>query len=194
MCVLWPVQVGALQYSQSLCTCRQRRHIAHTLADTERVIDTLERLVGCVLHVLAVFAYLAIFGMTPLDRTPGHLVKPAAVVVDNAAGLGHAGLECTGCTHAEHSMFQHGSLQVVDITSWSFAGVNVSHLVISLSSMVVAFAFVFGESLRHIYESVVFLFVVNPFEVLPTFHHARYHVPCCLLSCGARPAHDTVHV
>ena len=44
-------------------------------------------------------------------------------------------------------------------------GVDVSHLVISLSSMTLAFAFIFGNSLRTVYESVVFLFVVRPYKV-----------------------------
>ena len=44
-------------------------------------------------------------------------------------------------------------------------GVDVSHLVISLSSMTLAGAFVFGNSLRTIYESVVFLFVVRAYKV-----------------------------
>lgn len=42
--------------------CRQRRLVARSLADTECVIDTLERLVGAILHAFAFFAYLALFG------------------------------------------------------------------------------------------------------------------------------------
>jgi hypothetical protein len=44
-------------------------------------------------------------------------------------------------------------------------GVNISHLVLSLSSMTLAGAFIFGNSLRTVYESVVFLFVVRPYKV-----------------------------
>ena len=44
-------------------------------------------------------------------------------------------------------------------------GVDVTHLVISLSSFTLAFAFIFGNSLRTVYESVVFLFVVRPYKV-----------------------------
>ena len=46
-------------------------------------------------------------------------------------------------------------------------GVDVQQLVISLSSMTLALTFVFGHSLQVIYESVVFLFVVRPFQVCP---------------------------
>lgn len=43
-------------------------------------------------------------------------------------------------------------------------GVKVQHLLISGSSMAVAFAFVFGNSLREVYESILWLFVVNPYD------------------------------
>jgi small-conductance mechanosensitive channel len=53
----------------------------------------------------------------------------------------------------------------------------VGHLVISLSSMLLAFTFVFGNSIRQVYESVVLLFVVNPYEVGDTIlHNGRHHV------------------
>lgn len=48
--------------------------------------------------------------------------------------------------------------------AWIF-GTDVGHLIISLSSMGVACAFVFGNSLRTIYESVVFLFIIRPYQV-----------------------------
>jgi uncharacterized membrane protein len=44
-------------------------------------------------------------------------------------------------------------------------GVAVGHLLLSLSSVAIAFAFVFGNSMRTIYESVVFLFIVHPYQV-----------------------------
>lgn len=42
---------------------------------------------------------------------------------------------------------------------------EITHLLFSLSSVSVAGAFVFGNSLKTIYESVVFLFVVRPYQV-----------------------------
>eukprot|EP00892_Ulva_mutabilis_P010917 jgi/Ulvmu1/8198/UM041_0007.1 len=54
------------------------------------------------------------------------------------------------------------------LAAFSYAGIfgtDVGHLVISLSSMGVACAFVFGNSLRTIYESVVFLFIIRPYQV-----------------------------
>jgi small-conductance mechanosensitive channel len=85
--------------------------MAITLDNTELVLNTLEALVGGVMHIMGVFAYLYIFG------------------------------------------------------------VDVTHLVISLSSMTLAFAFIFGNSLRTIYESVVFLFVVRPYKVGDTLFY-----------------------
>jgi small-conductance mechanosensitive channel len=42
---------------------------------------------------------------------------------------------------------------------------DVGHLLISLSSISVASAFVFGNSMKTIYESVIFLFVIRPYQV-----------------------------
>ena len=44
-------------------------------------------------------------------------------------------------------------------------GVDVQQLVLSLSSMLLAGTFVFGHSLQVVYESVVFLFAVRPYQV-----------------------------
>lgn len=33
------------------------------------------------------------------------------------------------------------------------------------SSVVLAFAFVFGNSIRQLYEAVIFLFVIHPYDV-----------------------------
>ena len=43
--------------------------------------------------------------------------------------------------------------------------VNVTRLWVTASSALLSFVFIFGNSLRGIYESVVFLFVVHPFDV-----------------------------
>jgi len=44
-------------------------------------------------------------------------------------------------------------------------GVDVGHLVISLSSIMVALTLIFGNFLRTIFEGVVFLFMVHPYDV-----------------------------
>lgn len=44
-------------------------------------------------------------------------------------------------------------------------GVDVTHLVLSLSSFAIASAFIFGNTLRLVYESVVFLFLVHPYQI-----------------------------
>jgi small-conductance mechanosensitive channel len=43
--------------------------------------------------------------------------------------------------------------------------VHIEQLLITFSSLSLAFAFVFGNSLRTVYESVVFLFVIRPYQV-----------------------------
>jgi hypothetical protein len=106
-----------LPSSETHVLCRQRRNLAATLSDNDDVIGTLETLTGLVMHLLALFTYMAIFG------------------------------------------------------------VNVQHLLISLSSISVASAFVFGNSLRTLYESVVFLFVTRPYQVRTSRH-------CAAVYCG----------
>lgn len=72
-------------------------------------------------------------------------------------------------------------------------GADVRHLVLSLSSTTLAFAFVFGENLKRIYESVVFLFVVRPYVVGDWLLYkarsgrvvrAREHATQTAASCG----------
>eukprot|EP00892_Ulva_mutabilis_P002520 jgi/Ulvmu1/12269/UM087_0002.1 len=91
---------------------QERRNVALTLMDNDEVIRTLQALVGAVLHAVAVFAYLFIFG------------------------------------------------------------VDIRHVLISLSSMGLAFVFVFGNNLRAVYESLVFLFMIRPYQVGDC---VRYH-------------------
>ena len=43
--------------------------------------------------------------------------------------------------------------------------VNVTRLWVTASSALLSFVFIFGNSLRGIYESVVFLFVVHPYDI-----------------------------
>eukprot|EP00798_Chlamydomonas_sp_ICE-L_P026211 gene26211-11942_t len=47
---------------------------------------------------------------------------------------------------------------------WIF-NVNIGNLWVSISTFCLAFVFVFGNSLRTLYESVLFLFVIHPFDV-----------------------------
>ena len=41
----------------------------------------------------------------------------------------------------------------------------MSKLWTTVASVVIAFSFIFGTSIRQMYESVIFLFVVHPFDV-----------------------------
>ncbi len=75
--------------------------------------------------------------------------------------------------------------------------VNLRLAWIQFSSCVVAGAFVFANSIRTIYESVVFLFVVHPFDVgdgiqigaLPDYYIVRARIfPVALPSASAAAA------
>ena len=43
--------------------------------------------------------------------------------------------------------------------------VDLSKAWLTFSSIVLAFAFIFGNNIRNLYEAVIFLFVVHPFDV-----------------------------
>ena len=43
--------------------------------------------------------------------------------------------------------------------------VNLTRTWVTVSSLLLSFVFVFGNSIKSIYESVVYLFVVRPFDV-----------------------------
>lgn len=43
--------------------------------------------------------------------------------------------------------------------------VNVAQVWLSFSSVILAFTFIFGASLQRMYENVIFLFVVHPYDV-----------------------------
>jgi small-conductance mechanosensitive channel len=43
--------------------------------------------------------------------------------------------------------------------------VDIQKVWLLFSSVVLAFAFVFGNSIRQLYEAVIFLFVIHPFDV-----------------------------
>lgn len=43
--------------------------------------------------------------------------------------------------------------------------VDIQKVWLLFSSVVLAFAFVFGNSIRQLYEAVIYLFVIHPFDV-----------------------------
>jgi hypothetical protein len=51
------------------------------------------------------------------------------------------------------------------VEACAFAQVDVMSLWLSFSSIMLAFVFVFGNSIRNMYEAVIFLFVMHPFDV-----------------------------
>ena len=43
--------------------------------------------------------------------------------------------------------------------------VNLTRIWLTISGLMLSFVFVFGNSIRALYESVVYLFIVRPFDV-----------------------------
>jgi small-conductance mechanosensitive channel len=99
------IQANLMTVCSHCLLYRERRNLAKTLQDNDDVIETLEMLIGAVMHVFALLPYLLIFN------------------------------------------------------------VQVTPILFSLSSVSVAGAFVFGNSLKTVYESVVFIFVIRPYQV-----------------------------
>lgn len=53
-----------------LSLAKERAHLAMTLRDAKSVIATLERLLGCLIHTLFIFFYLAIFSVSLCAAQP----------------------------------------------------------------------------------------------------------------------------
>ena len=61
-------------------------------------------------------------------------------------------------------MYQAGARQA-QILGHLVLQVNVAQVWLSFSSVILAFTFIFGASLQRMYENVIFLFVVHPYDV-----------------------------
>jgi hypothetical protein len=138
------------------CARRERRDVATTLQNTDGVLDTLTALVGVLLHAGGAFLYL----VRRLALLPHTQLYAVLLRLSSSEPFASAAkrLQCSLALYAGAS----DSEAPEAARAQGIFGVNVSHLIISLSSMTLAFAFIFGNNLRTIYESVVFLFVVRP--------------------------------
>lgn len=67
-------------------------------------------------------------------------------------------------THAwaHETLSQSAALQYCCVLSMQ---VNFQHVWVTFGSMLLSFTFVFGNSIKTLFESVIFLFVVHPFDV-----------------------------
>ncbi len=84
----------------------------------------------------------------------------------------------------------------------AYVQVNLTRTWVTVSSLLLSFVFVFGNSIKSIYEAVVYLFVVRPFDVgdavllgpaqdwcnVRPLLMAFIHVKCKLIQCTA-PVH-----
>ena len=140
--------MSAGQLREAVCAIYQeRRHLAATLRDTKSVIGKLERVLGCMVHVVFVFFYLFIFNV---DVTKAWLVR--ACTWGAAEGSGWC---VNGAAAAVAALEMHLS---------NSAPPPPNARPQSFSSIILAFVFVFGNSLKTVFECVVWLFVVHPFD------------------------------
>ncbi|PNH11269.1 Mechanosensitive ion channel protein 10 [Tetrabaena socialis] len=122
---------------------KERKKLALTLQDTRTVVAKLELICGCVLHIVFAFFYLVIF---------------------QASGRGNPGAREEG-GGGENPKHRPLYLKTRSWQEWAFSYVNVRELWLTFSSVTLAFVFVFGNSIRSIYEAVLYLFVVHPYDV-----------------------------
>jgi hypothetical protein len=59
----------------------------------------------------------------------------------------------------------NAGMQVTDVLADHCTQVDIQKVWLLFSSVVLAFAFVFGNSIRQLYEAVIFLFVIHPYDV-----------------------------
>ncbi len=67
--------------------------------------------------------------------------------------------------------------------------VDIQKVWLLFSSVVLAFAFVFGNSIRQLYEAVIFLFVIHPYDVgdwllMGTSQYQVHHFVSSSLTCS----------
>ena len=67
--------------------------------------------------------------------------------------------------HATESCSLVGVLGVLVMLRSCALQVDITQVWLTLSSVVLAFVFIFGNNIRNLYESVIFLFIVHPFDV-----------------------------
>lgn len=164
-----------------LARAEDRKRLALTLKDTKSIVSKLEDVLATLLHLLFVIFYLLVFGVRAwrarLDAQPAAQLMTElmtttttitmSLVCDRTLRhpphyhtLRHTTRPCC-CTHVTPRFLTYKfiiliihRLQVDLYATW-----------LSFSSVFLAFAFVFGNSIRNVYESIIYLFVVHPFDV-----------------------------
>ncbi|DBA70449.1 TPA: hypothetical protein ACH3X2_011857 [Trebouxia sp. C0005] len=146
---------------------KERANLSVQLKDTKTVVGRLESVVGLILHIVAIFLYLIIFDVSFL---PSYDVV-SKLCARSALGDAHEsttrGQEKLATTAGKHngapSTMQY--YQNTAPSQFSSTSVPLEKTWVAFSSIVLAFAFVFGNSVKMLYESIIYLFVVHPFDV-----------------------------
>ena len=99
--------------------------------------------------------------------------------IDDSGGL---------CCRYSRAVFSFSS--DLDSKHCSILQVDLEKTWVMFSSIVLAFAFVFGNSVKTLYESIIYLFVVHPFDVGDKIIVDSQSSKVCPLSC--QPTHHIV--
>ena len=146
---------------------QERKHLAFQLKDTKTVVSKLERIFAVIIHLLFIMLYLVIFDVCPPAPRHAHFTTTPP----------HLGKHSPRLSRATHD--QHGAYMQMPACPWHAVcldvtacadlrpseQVDVNKVWITFSSIILAFSFVFSNSIRDMYAAVIFLFVVHPFDV-----------------------------
>lgn len=154
---------------------KNRMNLAATLKDTKTVVSKLERMIGAVLHLLFIFFYLTIWNVSPsclhcqllmMMSSCTQASLPQVVLLCGLAQSGESYLLTCHAAHAESpGAWAFGSAHQLIPPLLCGVQVNFQHVWVTFGSILLSFTFVFGNSIKTLFESVIFLFVVHPFDV-----------------------------
>ena len=128
---------------------RDRANLVQSLHDTRSVVRSLELIIGVGIHIVFFFLYLLIFQVASIQIFK--LMLYVMPLPSFSLSLPpHRGLELPHRPPPPPSPCLHPSQ------------VDVMKTVLSFSSLLVSFSFIWGPSIRATLENAVFLFVVHP--------------------------------
>eukprot|EP00127_Corallochytrium_limacisporum_P002355 Clim_evm1s115 gene=Clim_evmTU1s115 len=109
------------------------------------------------------------FGIFDLDKSGGvtyREMRDIVISMKREKRSYNKSLETSEIVIGQMSAFMDSIAVFILIWCWLFIfGVNINEVLVSISAIIVAYAFIFGNTLRRYFESAVFLFFVHPFDV-----------------------------
>ena len=155
---------------------RQRANLAAQLKDTKSVVGRLKSVIGVCLHLVCIFFYLVIYNVNVEKLWVQHWfiaemymqdcsLTSAVQLRERHQQLGLACMLTTYIARPPRPLHHRCSLargpQAPNVT---LSRDRSCVLQVFISSVFLGFAFMFGNSVKNLFEAVIFLFVVHPFD------------------------------